>query len=32
MKDPRNPYRWTNREIEADSEGYVAAQQAYRSD
>jgi hypothetical protein len=32
MKEPRNPYRWTNREIEADSEGYVAAQQAYRED
>ena len=32
MKDPRNPYRWTNREIEADSEGYVAAQEAYAED
>ena len=32
MKDPRNPKRWTNREIEADSESYVAAQQAYRDD
>ena len=32
MKDPRNPSKWTNREIEADSDGYVAAQQAYRDD
>ena len=32
MKDPRNPSKWSNREIEADSEGYVAAQQAYRDD
>jgi hypothetical protein len=24
-KDPRDPNRWTNREIEPDSEGYLAA-------
>jgi hypothetical protein len=29
MKDPRN---WSNREIEEDSEGYKAAQQACRQD
>jgi hypothetical protein len=32
MKKPRDYRAWTNREIEADSEGYVAAQQAYRDD
>ena len=30
MKDPRNPNAWTNREIEQDSVGYVAAQEAHR--
>jgi hypothetical protein len=28
-KDPRDPNRWTNREIEPDSEGYLAAQAAH---
>ncbi len=32
MKDLRNPARWTNKEIEADSTGFVAAQQAFRED
>jgi len=32
MKDSRNPNNWSNREIEEDSAGYVAAQQAYRLD
>jgi hypothetical protein len=32
MKKPRDYRAWTNREIEQDSEGYVAAQQAYRED
>lgn len=32
MKDPRKPDRWTNPEIEADSPGFVAAQQAFRED
>jgi hypothetical protein len=31
-KDPRNPNRWTNREIEADTEGYLAAQAAHAED
>jgi hypothetical protein len=32
MKDSRNPNNWSTREIEEDSAGYVAAQQAYRLD
>ena len=28
-KDPCDPNRWTNREIEPDSEGYLAAQAAH---
>jgi hypothetical protein len=32
MKDSRNPNAWTLREIEQDSAGYVAAQEAYRKD
>ncbi len=32
MKDPRNPNRWSNKEIEADPQGYVAAQEAHRQD
>ena len=32
MKDKRNPNKWTNEEIEVDSEGYIAAQQAWRED
>ena len=28
-KDPRDPNRWTNREIEPDTEGYLAAQAAH---
>jgi hypothetical protein len=33
MKDKqRNPNKWTNEEIEADSQGYIAAQKAYRED
>ncbi len=32
MKDSRNPNNWSNREIEQDSEGYRAAQSAYRQD
>ncbi len=31
-KNPRDPRTWSNRQIEQDSEGYVAAQQAYRDD
>jgi hypothetical protein len=31
-KNPRDYRVWTNREIEDDSEGYVAAQQAFRDD
>jgi hypothetical protein len=31
-KDRRDPNTWTNLEIEADSEGYLAAQRAYRED
>ncbi len=30
MKDPRNPYRWSNGEIETDADGYIAAQEAFR--
>ncbi len=30
MKDPRNPYRWSNVEIEQDGEGFLAAQEAFR--
>jgi len=29
-KDPRNPYRWSNVEIEQDAPGYIAAQEAFR--
>ncbi len=32
MKDSRNPNAWSNREIEGDSAGYLAAQQACRQD
>ena len=32
MKDSRNPNNWSNRELEQDSAGYLAAQQAYRLD
>jgi hypothetical protein len=32
MKDSRNPNNWSNKEIEEDSAGYVAAQEAYRLD
>ena len=32
MKDSRNPNNWSNRELEQDSAGYLAAQQAYRQD
>jgi hypothetical protein len=32
VKDPREPRTWTNREIEANSEGYKAAQSAYAED
>jgi hypothetical protein len=32
VKDSRNPNAWSNREIEADSAAYVAAQEAYRKD
>jgi hypothetical protein len=31
-KDPRDPNRWTNREIEPDSEAYLAAQAAHAED
>ncbi len=31
-KDSRNPNAWTNRDIEGDSAGYLAAQQAHRQD
>lgn len=31
-RDARNPKSWTNREIEADSGGYKAAQQAHKAD
>jgi hypothetical protein len=30
MKHPSKPEKWTNREIEADSAGYLAAQQTAR--
>jgi hypothetical protein len=32
MKDQRNPNKWSNTEIEQDSEGYVEAQRAFRED
>ena len=32
MKDRRNHTRWTNTEIEQDSGGYIAAQEAYAED
>ncbi len=32
MKDSRNPNNWSNRELEQDSAGYLAAQSAYRQD
>ena len=32
MKHTRDPNRWTNTEIAEDTEGYVAAQKAYRED
>ena len=32
MKAPRDNTKWTNREIEEDSAGYIAAQEAYRQD
>ncbi len=32
MKDSRNPNNWSNRELEQDTAGYLAAQQAYRQD
>jgi hypothetical protein len=31
-KDPRDHTKWTNQELEEDSAGYLAAQEAYRSD
>ena len=31
-KDPRNPNAWNLREIEQDSAGYLAAQQAHKAD
>ncbi len=31
-RDPRNPSRWTNVQIERDPDGYVEAQAAYRED
>ncbi len=32
MKDSRNPNNWSNRELEQDTAGYLAAQLAYRED
>jgi len=32
MKAARDKTKWTNREIEADSVGYRAAQEAYKAD
>lgn len=32
MKNPRDHRKWTSEEIERDSTGYLAAQQAYRED
>jgi hypothetical protein len=32
MKAARDNTKWTNREIEADSVGYRAAQEAYKAD
>ncbi len=32
MKNQRDPSKWSNVEIEQDSEGYVEAQAAYRED
>jgi hypothetical protein len=32
MKDPRNPSKWLNTEIEQDAPGYIAAQEALRED
>ena len=32
MKDSRNPNNWSNRELEQDSAGYLAAQSAHRQD
>ncbi len=32
MRDSRDHTKWTNKETEEDSAGYVAAQQAYRQD
>ncbi len=32
MKDSRNANNWSNKEIEEDSAGYVAAQEAHRLD
>jgi 3-phenylpropionate/cinnamic acid dioxygenase small subunit len=29
VKDPKDPRKWTNVEIETDSEGYLKAQKAY---
>ena len=31
-RDPRNPSRWLNTEIERDPDGYVEARAAYRED
>ena len=31
-KNPRNHREWTNEELEQDSAGYLAAQEAYRED
>ncbi len=31
-KNPRDPRVWTNEEIQDDSAGYLAAQQAFRED
>ena len=31
-KNPRNPRMWTNKDVEEDSAGFLAAKQAYRED
>ncbi len=31
-KNPRDPRMWTNRDIEEDSAGFLAAREAYRED
>ncbi len=32
MKNPRDPNKWSNKEIEADPQGYVQAQEAFQED